>query len=205
MNYINNKKELSEFFNKKYFHSINYSDYIFREEKYLKTAQNLINDFKITPSDNLLDYGCAVGFLISGFKKLNIHKIYGFDISEWAIDESKKKNLIVTNNLNILNDKKYKLTTVLDVFEHMFDEDVDTVLNILNTELLVVRIPVKLKDENDFYLEVSRKDLSHVNCKTKEEWINKIEGFNFKYEHEIQNESIFDSPGVFCGYFKKII
>ena len=53
-----------------------------------------VNRSEFEKSDNLLDYGCAVGFLISGFKKLNIHKIYGFDISEWAIDESKKKNLI---------------------------------------------------------------------------------------------------------------
>jgi len=204
MNYINNKKELLEFFNETYFHSINYSDYTFREKKYLNTAQDLIDTFKLVSEDYLLDYGCAVGFLMSGYKKLNLHNVYGFDISLWALNESKKKDLVVTNDLSILNDKKYKLTTVLDVFEHMFDEDVDVVLNTLNTELLVVRIPVKLENENDFHLEVSRKDLSHINCKTKEEWISKIENFNFKYETEIKTESIYDAPGVFCGYFKKI-
>jgi hypothetical protein len=204
MSYINNKKELSEFFNESYYHSINYSDYTFREEKYLKTAKDLINTFNLTPSDTLLDYGCAVGFLMMGYKKLDLTNVYGFDISEWALNESKKKDLITTNDLNIVNDKEYKLTTVLDVFEHMFDEDIDIILDKVSTELLVVRIPVKLNGENDFHLEVSRKDLSHVNCKTKEEWINKIEKYNFKYETEIKTESIYDSPGVFCGYFKKI-
>jgi ribosomal protein L11 methylase PrmA len=203
MNYIKTKEELLTFFNETYYQSINYSDYIFREEKYLKTAKDIIDTFNITPSDELLDYGCAIGFLLNGYKKLNIPQVYGFDISTWAINESIKKNLAVTNDLNILNDKTYKLTTVLDVFEHMFDDDIDNVLNRINTEILAVRIPVKLVNENDFHLEVSRKDPSHVNCKTKEEWISKIENHGFKYETEIKTKSIYDAPGVFCGYFKK--
>ena len=95
------------------------------------------------------------------------------------------------------------MVTYMSMF-NMFDDDIDIVLNKINTELLVVRIPVKLTGEDDFHLEVSRKDLSHVNCKTKEEWINKIEKYNFKYKDNIITKSIFDSPGVFCGYFKKI-
>jgi hypothetical protein len=204
MNYINNKEELLTFFNEEYYHSINYSDYTFREAKYLKTAQDLVNTFNLTPSDKILDYGCAVGFLMNGFKKLNINDTYGFDISDWAINESLNKGFTVTKDENVLDGNGYKLTTVLDVFEHMFDDQVDNVLNKLDTELLVVRIPVKLDGEDDFHLSVSKNDKSHVNCKTKEEWITKIENHNFKYETEITTESIYNAPGVFCGYFKKI-
>jgi hypothetical protein len=204
MSYIKSKEELLTFFNEEYYHSINYSDYTFREIKYQKTAQDLINTFSLIPSDKILDFGCAIGFLMSGLKKLGINDIYGFDISDWALNESLNKGFNVTKDQNILCDKEYKLTTVLDVFEHMFDDQVDNVLDKLNTELLVVRIPVKLEGEDDFYLSVSKNDKSHVNCKTKEEWINKIEKYNFKYEAAIITESIYDAPGVFCGYFKKI-
>lgn len=203
MSYIKNKKELIKYFNETYYNSINYLDYKLREEKYLNTAKDLIEFSQLFPLDNVLDYGCAVGLLMSGYENLNMVNVFGFDISEWALSESLKKNLKVSNNLDILHDKQYKLTTALDVFEHMFDEDVNLVLNLLNTEFLIVRIPVKLDGENDFHLEVSRRDPSHVNCKTKKEWVELIQSFGFKFLTEIKTENIYDTPGVFCGYFQK--
>ena len=93
------------------------------------------------------------------------------------------------------------MCTVLDVFEHMFDEQIHLFLKNLNTDKLVVRIPCKLKGENDFHLSVSRKDPSHVNCKTKEEWIDLFSKFNYKYSESIVTKSIYDSDGCFCGVF----
>lgn len=205
MKYINNKQELTSFFNEEYYHSINYVDYELRKEKYFRTAEELVTLFDISEKDVILDYGCAIGLLLEGYRELNIHNVYGFDISEWAIDQAKKKGINVSSNLESLKNLSYKLTTVLDVFEHMFDEDVETVLNTINTDLLAVRIPTKIPGEVDFHLEVSRKDKSHVNCKTKEDWIKKISEHNFEYVSDILTNTVYDSKGVFCGYFKRIV
>ena len=115
----------------------------------------------------------------------------------------RKKKLMVSGELSVLDNKHYKLTTALDVLEHIFDEDINPILSTLNTEILLVRIPVKLDGEEDFHLEVSRKDLSHVNCKTREEWIQLINSHGFDFKDTINSKTVYDSPGVFCGYFIK--
>jgi hypothetical protein len=203
MKYITNKESLSDFFDENYYKSINYLDYTTREKKYSDTAKDLLDFFKLQPEDSILDYGCSIGLLMEGYKKLGINDVYGFDISKWAISESKKKNLNTSDSLEILNNKSYKLTTALDVFEHMFDDNLNEILPLINTEYLLVRIPVKLEGAEDYHLEVSRRDMSHVNCKTQEDWILFIENFGYKFQAEISTNTIYSADGCFCGYFKK--
>ena len=203
MSYIKDKELLNNFFTEEYYNSINYLDYTSRVEKYLNTATDIVKLFELLPSHNVLDYGCSVGLLMDGYKQLNINNTYGFDISTWALSEARKKKLMVSGELSVLDNKHYKLTTALDVLEHIFDEDINPILSTLNTEILLVRIPVKLDGEEDFHLEVSRKDLSHVNCKTREEWTQLINSHGFDFKDTINSETVYDSPGVFCGYFIK--
>lgn len=205
MKYITDKETLLTFFDESYYNSINYLDYTSRVEKYFNTSNDIVGFFQLKPPHNVLDYGCSVGLLMDGYRRLGINNTYGFDISEWALGEAKKKKLMVSNLLGILNNKHYQLTTALDVFEHMFDDDVITVLSLLDTEYLLVRIPVKLDGEDDFHLEVSRKDASHVNCKTREEWTELFKVNSFQFVDILKTDTIYDSPGVFCGYFKKVV
>ncbi len=201
--YIKSQEELTNFFSKEYYNSINYTDYTERESKYNQTALDLSTFFEMDKSISLLDYGCAVGMLLNGFKNLGFSYIQGYDISEWAIANPINTSLNTTNNYNII-DKRFTYTTILDVLEHMFDPKASKILSDFNTQYLIVRIPVKLKDENDFHLEVSRKDKSHVNCKTKGEWIDFIESQNYQFISSLNLPSIYDSPGCFCGYFKSL-
>ena len=77
------------------------------EKKYLK---NLSNDFK------LIDAGCGKGFFLKDLKKrYPDSKLYGFDISKYAINNSDKKinyNLFVHS---ILKKTKFK-NKFFDVF-----------------------------------------------------------------------------------------
>lgn len=204
MKYIEDKKELYDYFGESYYNSINYIGYQNRVEKYNNTALEIIELLNINKTDYVLDYGCATGLLLDGFRKQGLVNIFGFDISKWAVEKSQEKNLNVSFNKNILSKNNYKLTTVLDVFEHMFDDDIEFVLNKLTTDVLLIRIPVKLEGKYDFHLDVSKKDPTHVNCKTKEEWIDKIKNNNFKFKNTINTSTIYDSDGCFCGYFEKI-
>jgi predicted TPR repeat methyltransferase len=203
MNYIENPKELNVFFDENYYKSINYLNYLQRQIKYKNTAIDIIEDLKLNTEDSILDYGCATGLLLEPLKDLNFLNTLGFDISEWAIQEAKNKLLNVTNDINEIIKRSFDLTIVLDVFEHMFDNQIHDLLDNLKTKSLLCRIPVSLDNENDFFLEVSKKDRSHVNCKSKKEWIKKIEEYNFTYSRDINNRSIYDSDGCFCGLFIK--
>jgi len=202
MDYIKTKEELNNFFTKEYYHSINYNDYTTRTKKYDKTSLELVEYFNMEKNTSVLDYGCAVGLLLNGFRKAGIEHLGGYDISKWAVDNSIENNLNITTNPKILS-KYHRYTFSLDVFEHMFDNDVKKVLNSLNTSCLVVRIPVKVANSKDFYLDVSRQDKSHINCKTKGEWIDFIESHGYSFIKVLQLKNIYDSKGCFCGYFTK--
>ncbi len=65
--------------------------------KYIKNyhtflAKKLINDYKLDSNSKVLDIGCGKGYLIYEISKLlNSKKIYGCDISKYAISNAKKE------------------------------------------------------------------------------------------------------------------
>ena len=81
MEYIKDQEQLHNFFNKEYYQSINYTDYTLREQKYEATALDILKMVEVSNQDALLDYGCALGFLLRGYRKAGIDNTYGFDIS----------------------------------------------------------------------------------------------------------------------------
>lgn len=210
MRYIDNQEELGGFFTEEYYKSINYADYESRKNKYKLTANDIVSHFNPIclhkPNASVLDYGCAIGMLLDGIRLKAPHlHLHGYDISKWAVNNSVSNDLELTNDPAVLR-KHHTLTTALDVFEHMFDDDLVEVLGQLKTETLLVRIPVKVNSDqtNDFHLEVSRRDRSHVNCKTKGEWIDFIEEQGYQYAETLNLFTIYDAKGCFCGYFKKV-
>ena len=62
-----------ELFTKKYFQTINYTNYLERSKKYVKHAEDIIQLLEsislTTKKSRILDYGCAVGFLIEGLNE----------------------------------------------------------------------------------------------------------------------------------------
>ena len=200
--YLKSKKELTDFFTEEYYNTINYTDYTSRTQKYNKTAEELVKYLKLDSNNTILDYGCAVGMLLNGFLNLGLKKLNGFDISTWAVSNKVNPALNLSTDMSVLN-LTYDVGLSFDVFEHMFDDDISQVLSKLNTKQLLVRIPVKVVGEDDFYLEVSRRDKSHINCKTKGEWVDFIETHGYRFIDTLELETVYDSKGCFCGRFIK--
>lgn len=68
-----------------------------------KVARKLINYYQLPLNSKILDVGCGKGYLLYEFKKLLPHsEIHGFDISQYAIDNSKKE---IKNNIRYHNAK----------------------------------------------------------------------------------------------------
>ncbi len=203
MKYFKEQKQLNNYFNKEYFNSINFTDYEQRCKKYQRSAQELYQFLNINYDTSILDYGCAIGFLLNGFYELGVRNLTGYDISEWAIKNNINKQIECTDNIDIFK-ISYDYAFAMDVFEHMFDNQISLVLGNLNIFNLIVRLPVKLINQNDFHLQVSRNDPSHVNCKTKGEWIDYIESFGYSFSNTLNLTSTYDAPGCFVGQFIKV-
>lgn len=196
------KKQL---YDEKYYNSLNYADYMSRQPRYLKLAKettDLLDQLSLIHKDvNILDYGCSVGFLMSGLKAVGFKHVDGVDVSDWAIERAKEKDLRVTRDINGLYNI-YRLMYALDVFEHMKDKEIINIFNKLHPKLLIVRIPCGEGIVKDFHLEVSRRDKTHINCKSREQWIKfLINKCGFSGCLKLNLNTIYDNPGVFCGLF----
>ena len=110
----------SGIFDKKYFTSINYTNYLSRYERYENLATEigrLLETLSLLNKDSeCLDYGCAVGFLPKAFGKKGYSNFYGYDISDWAKSEARKNNVKLLENINNIINIDY----VFDIYFYLF-------------------------------------------------------------------------------------
>ena len=185
-------------YDKEYYGTINYTDYLGRKNKYFKTAEELVDLLKklslVKEDSEILDYGCAVGFLIEGFSRIGLNAS-GYDVSHWAVKESiKSGNKMVHDYTDFTGD----ILVSLDVFEHMRDTDIKHVLDATSPEVLIVRIPSSMDGGETFHLDVSKKDPTHINCKDKGDWLKFFGKSGYTFNLALNLFSIYDSEGVVC-------
>lgn len=187
---------IDETYDENYFKSINYTDYLSREDKYLKTAYELTDLLQklslSNKNDHILDYGCAIGFLIKGLEKLGFENVYGYDISSWAKEQAIKKDI------KIVQKKKmdFNIIICLDVLEHMTDEEIHDAFNTFNSNILIARIPCSTDEGKSFHLDVSKRDKTHINCKEKKDWKRLLESIGYTTFMRLNLLTIYDSIGV---------
>lgn len=187
-------------YNQQYYQSSNYADYLERADRYKKTAYeltDLLRKLSLVEKDTFIyDYGCAVGFLLEGFKELGFTKVGGTDISEWAVAEGRRRGNQVSTSLPR---EQPGVFIALDVFEHMLDQDIQSVLMSLSSPRpLVVRIPSSTDGGKTFHLDISRADPTHINCKTKEQWIQFFRDMGYTTFLRLNLFTVYDTPGVTC-------
>ena len=156
---------------------INYGGYKYIEGRWEKIARKMIETYDLKPGSKILDVGCGKGFLLYDFKKIDpTFEVYGLDISQYAIKNSKeeiKKNLILGNASKI----PFK--------ENTFDLviSINTLHNLYNYELMSALKEIERVGKNKKYIcvESYRNEIEKVNllywqvtCEgfyTPEEWL----------------------------------
>ena len=84
----------------------------------------------------------------------------------------------------------------------MTDQQIKQLFKTITVEKLLVRIPCAI-DTNPsiFHLEISRKDKTHINCKTSKEWILFFKDLGYQNCFRLNLTTIYDSDGCFCCVF----
>ena len=155
----------------------------------------------IDKQTKILDYGCAVGFLIGGFYKYGFQNVFGYDISQWALDKAKKNNIQI---VDVLKKQNFDIGIFLDVLEHMIDNEISNVLVNNNFDKIIVRIPCSVEEnKKEFFLDVSKKDKTHINCKTETEWVKFFKQYNYNVCLKLNLYNIYNSKGCFCAIIIK--
>jgi len=185
-------------FGEDYFKTINYLDYLNRGGRYDQLADEIMSQLSVLNLDSgpILDFGCAVGHLLSSLQKIGYNDCYGVDISDWALEQAKSKGLNVGKK--IADGTRHGIVFSLDVFEHLDEKTLHFVMQQILTRTLVFRVPICANTGEDYVLECSRSDPTHLIRWTKTEWkqffIN--EGY---VPIDLNLHTIYNSPGVYSG------
>lgn len=193
-------------YDQSYFASLNYTNYLERGERYSRMARELDELFgKISirdPQAPVLDFGCAVGFLVSGFQGLGYTHVSGYDVSQWAITYGQETLGLptLTTDSTVLTQEDWHHTLALDVLEHMPILEISSFLPTLKTKYLTVRIP--LGGKQGFTLDVSRRDPTHITSLSRSEWQHLFETLGFTWMFDLNLGTIYNSPGVLAAVFR---
>jgi|SRR5210317_474180 len=189
-------------YDKEYYKSVNYTDYLARGDRYKKLASEVLNflDKMNLAEGPVLDFGCAVGFLLEELQK-KLTNCYGVEVSEYCIEECKKKGLEIHHEP--VRDMRHGIVFSLDVFEHMQEEELETFIKNIETKVIVFRIPICREGESDYVLDVSRRDPTHVIRWSKNKWKKYFESFGYKCV-DLNLLTIYNSEGVYSGLAMKL-
>lgn len=193
-------------YNAAYYTSSNYADYLERADRYKKTAIEIVDLLRklnlLEHHRMVIDYGCAVGFLLEGIQQTGHLFCIGIDVSDWAVKIARERGNQVGKSFDDFDlrgiERDPPIMTALDVFEHMTDEDIVKVIDKTKPKALVVRIPTSTDGGQTFALEVSRADPTHINCKTKDQWIEFFGKFGYHTFLRLNLYTVYDTPGVTC-------
>jgi 2-polyprenyl-3-methyl-5-hydroxy-6-metoxy-1,4-benzoquinol methylase len=187
-------------FGKKYFTSGNYEDYLQRLPKYTRLSKDFCF-LKRMQVNKVLDFGCGVGFLTLGLSQQGFDCV-GYDKSRWAVNYANENlGIKVTYDKSVLKER-YDCVFLLDVLEHNSLRKIKKIIS-LDTNFLIVRIPVKKEKEKSYYLSKSRNDKSHITCMSKKQWINLFNKSGYVELTRIKKTKIWDSTGVYCALLQK--
>jgi len=112
---------------------INYGGYRYMEGRWEKVAKAMIDHYELPDRPKILDIGCGKGYLLYDFSKvLPNSEIYGIDISEYAIRNSKEeiKSRLQTGNATKLPwpDNYFDLVYSLNTFHNLHNYNLDLAL-----------------------------------------------------------------------------
>ena len=167
-----------------------YGGYKYIPNRWTKVAKKIIKTFNLDSKSKILDAGCGKGFLLYEIKKIIPEiTIYGFDISQYAIKNSKKE---IRSSLFVHSiEKKTK-------FKSKFFDLVISIgslhnLHIYNLEKAIKEIS-RISKKSYIMVEsyTNLKQLFNLQCwaltanifLSKKEWIYLLKKFNFKGDLE---------------------
>lgn len=185
-------------FNKDYFENgINtgvslYTNYRWIPELTIPMAFRMIEFLGIKPTDKVLDYGCAKGYVVQAMRLL-YRDCYGVDISEYAVEESEKHIRPYLQVLNGSNDllnlpfgiKQFDYVIAKDVFEHIPAEELKVIVANLRQICRCLFVVVPLGDGQKYYEPAYEFDKTHVIREDITWWSNLFlhSGFSVVKQH----------------------
>ena len=141
---------------------VGYGGFSYDPKYWTDVVKDICNYYKLKSGDKILDVGCAKGFMLNDFLKLNPElKVYGIDISRYAIANCIKS---LKDKLKIGNAKK------LPYSDKYFDLviSINTVHNLEGKEIIEAIHEIQRVTKKNSYIVID----AYSNKKEKDELMN---------------------------------
>lgn len=153
-----------------------YGGYRYMEGRWERVARAMAEHYGIKPGDKILDVGCGKGFLLFDFTKVVPGvEVYGLDISEYAIENSKEEirdRLQVGNAIKLpFEDRSFDFVYSITTLHNLHCYDLDKALREIervgkkNKYICVESYRNELEKANLLYWQVTCEAFN-----TPEEW-----------------------------------
>ena len=169
--------------------AINYGGYHYMPGRWEKVAREMIKHYKLPNNPKILDVGCGKGYLLFDFLKvIPDAEIFGIDISNYAIENSKeeiRKNLRVGNATELpWPDNHFDLVYSMNTFHNLYNYELYSALKEIE----------RVSKQNKYVMqEAYRNEREKVNMlnwqltqhsfysKDEWEWFFKLAGYKGDY------------------------
>jgi len=166
-----------------------YGGYRYMEGRWEMVARAMADHYGIKPGDKILDVGCGKGFLLFDFTKVVPGvEVYGLDISEYAIENSKqeiKNRLQVGNAIKLpFEDHSFDFVYSITTLHNLHCYDLDKALREIervgkkNKYICVESYRNEIEKANLLYWQVTCEAFN-----TPEEWDWWFEQTGYKGDH----------------------
>ena len=155
---------------------INYGGYKYMPGRWEKVAKAIADHYGIKPGDKILDVGCGKGFLLYDFTLVVPGvEVYGIDVSQYAIDNSKEevRDRLTVGNATTLPwpDRHFDLVYSLNTLHNLHCYDLDPALREIervgkkNKYICVESYRTEVEKANLLYWQITCEAFN-----TPEEW-----------------------------------
>lgn len=167
-----------------------YENYRWIPELTYPMAHAFYNFLKLKRNSNILEYGCANGYLVKCLNDFGVNS-YGVDISNYAISNCPtdvKNRLVVIKNNNLknalkkLNFKKKFFEWIIskDVFEHINKKDLKIIVKQMSKISKNLFVIVPLGDNSKYRIRQYHMDKTHIIIENEIWWTKLFEENGFK-------------------------
>jgi cyclopropane fatty-acyl-phospholipid synthase-like methyltransferase len=155
-----------------------YENYRWLPQRIYREIRAVINLLGIEPNQSVLDFGCAKGYWVKGFREYGV-RAFGCDISTYAIskaDKAVKKYLTLT-----IPNRKFDYVVSRNTFEHLDEKELGKVLKWFTriTKTLFFTVPLVDPQTKDYVMQMP--DVTHKIRWTSAQWMSFAEKHGWVY------------------------
>jgi hypothetical protein len=155
----------------------NYENYRFQPDLTLPMCIYIKRYLGIRDGEAVLDYGCALGFIVKALRMLCVDA-YGFDVSQWAIQNCDPAVADYVSNELKVEPMSYDFVIAKDVMEHLTKDQLSEVLPKLmaaTRKAMLIIVPLTREDGGPYLCPKDEKDPTHKIRWNLTSWLNFLE------------------------------